>query len=396
MRTPPLSWSSVSRRLLACGVLGGVGLGGPAGAAAPGGGLFLEVGGSRIQPPAGVEGEPGQFLSAGLRAMKTTANGSGVFASFLAGLSLEEATGGDFFSLTVDGEAWRPFGGGWSGGVEVRGFGFEVGEPFPYRALGFEGGPSLRFTSRRFMATLRGVGGGGWSRTKLVRYADGPPTFVEDALWRYGATAEALAGPGWILGGLSAGIHESLGGSYRSAGLRLLAGGRGPAVEVRVDAWRTPLGRETTGGLAFILPLGGWSLRGFLGKTEPDPLTLAEPGGGGGGLLVGRRLLGSEPRSRGNPLLHEVLERGSEAASVRIRVPGPPEARAVAVLGDFTLWEPVPMRREGRSWVVDLEIPPGTHHFGFLADGVWFLPEDAPDTVPDEWGRRNATLVIEE
>jgi hypothetical protein len=53
------------------------------------------------------------------------------------------------------------------------------------------------------------------------------------------------------------------------------------------------------------------------------------------------------------------------------------------------------MVRDGSRWRVRLNIPPGTHHFGFLADGIWYLPEDAPDTVPDEWGRRNATLVIE-
>ena len=51
--------------------------------------------------------------------------------------------------------------------------------------------------------------------------------------------------------------------------------------------------------------------------------------------------------------------------------------------------------RDGDEWVGRLTIEPGTHHFGFLADGEWFLPEDTPDTVPDEWGRTNATIVIE-
>jgi len=68
----------------------------------------------------------------------------------------------------------------------------------------------------------------------------------------------------------------------------------------------------------------------------------------------------------------------------------------MAVMGDFTLWEPVAMTRDGARWTVRLRIPTGTHHFGFLADGAWYLPEDAPDTVPDDWGRKNATIVIEE
>jgi hypothetical protein len=53
------------------------------------------------------------------------------------------------------------------------------------------------------------------------------------------------------------------------------------------------------------------------------------------------------------------------------------------------------MSSDGTLWSVQVEIPNGVHHFGFLADGDWFLPDDAPDSVPDEWGRKNATIVIE-
>ncbi|HIF21763.1 MAG TPA: hypothetical protein EYQ27_07605, partial [Gemmatimonadetes bacterium] len=59
--------------------------------------------------------------------------------------------------------------------------------------------------------------------------------------------------------------------------------------EFRLDVWDSPLGTQTTGGLALAIPVRRrWSLRGFLGRSEPDPLTLAEPGSGSGGLLLGR------------------------------------------------------------------------------------------------------------
>lgn len=357
--------------------------------------LSVEVGGSSVSPPVGIEGEAARFWVAGIRGLHFTAGGSGILASVLFGRTLENGTGGDFLSGTLEGEAWRHFGGGWSGGMELRGFGFRVAEPLPYRSLGLEGGPSLRFTSRYVSATVRGVAGGGWSETELERTGTQPAEVVEDELWRYGGMGEALAGAGRVLGGLALGIHESSGGTYRSAGLRLLAGGGGPALELRVDAWKTPSGNETTGGVAFILPLGGWSLRGFLGRTEPDPLTLAEPGGGSGGILLGRRIVGRDPLPPPRPPLHQVLEYSDKAATVEIHVEVPRGTRQVELIGDFTLWEPVPMEGEGARWSVRLGILDGIHHFGFLVDGEWFLPEDAPDAVSDEWGRKNATIVIE-
>jgi hypothetical protein len=280
--------------------------------------------------------------------------------------------------------------------LEAEVFGFRVSDPFPYRSLGMEAGPFLQFTSRNLTASLKGVGGRGWSETELLRTGREPSEVVKDDLWRYGGTGEVLAGAGGILGGLAVGIHESSGGTYRSAGLRLLVGKGGSALELRLDTWDTPGGTETTGGVAFILPLGGWNLRGFLGRTEPDPLTLTEPGGGSGGLLVGRSLISNDNLPDAKPPLHRVLEPTEGGASVEIHLEAPRGTERVEVLGDFTLWEPVPMEMDGARWMVELRIPSGTHHFGFLVDGEWFLPEDAPDAVPDEWGRKNATMVIDE
>ena len=362
---------------------------------AQGGELFVEVGGSTIRPPLGVDGDPAQFLSAGVRALRVSENGSGVFATLLGGWEAGDGRGGDYLSGTVEAVNFWELGRGWSLGLEARGFGFNVREPFPYRALGWEGGPSLRFVSPHVSAELKGLGGTGWSETELVRYTGGPVSRVEDELWRYGGTAEVLAGNGRVMAGVAAGVHESVGGTYRTGGLRLLAALGGPGLELRLDAWETPAGTETTGGMAFVVPLGGWSLRGFLGRTEPDPLTLAEPGGGMGGILVGRRVFGRGPLPPPAPPLHNVLVRGGSTATVELHVTPPRGAREVELLGDFTLWEPVSMGRDGSVWKVELEIPFGTHHFGFLVDGEWYLPEDAPDAVSDEWGRRNATLVIE-
>jgi hypothetical protein len=358
--------------------------------------LVLEVGGSQVRPPVDVEGPASTFLVGGLRASRFGATGSGAYAAFLSGRAMSNGTAGDFLSAELGAELWKPVATGWSAGTEVRAFGFDVTDPFPYRAGGVEGNVGVRLSRAAFSAQVSGVGGWGRSRVELSRYVDGPSRVMTDELWRYGGTVEILAGGGAVAVGGGAGLHRSTGGTYRSLGGRLVFGSGGTAVEVRADAWHTPGGTETTGGIALVIPFGGaWSLRGFLGRSEPDPLTLAEPGRAGGGMLLGRRLAGSGPRfPTRSESLYEVLDAGPVEARLRFSLPSP-VARSVEILGDFTHWKPIDMARTDDRWVVDLSVPAGTHHFGFLVDGEWFVPEDAPHTVPDEWGRRNATLVVE-
>lgn len=363
--------------------------------------LSVEVGGSRVVPPAEVEGDAAGFLVAGLRGSRYTAGGSGGYASLLLGRALDAATGGDFVSGEVGGAAWRRLGGGWSTGLEGRAFGFGVRDPFAYAAGAVEGSAVLRYRGSVLSGRLAGTGGVGRSRVTIstevqrMRRRALVVEVLEDDLWRWGGTAELLAGRGAVAAGVAGGAHRSAGGTYRSAGLRLVVGGGHGALEARLDAWRTPDGNETTGGIAFYVPLGGWSARGVVGRPEPDPLLLAEPGRGAGGVLLGRRIVGRGPTEADPSALYEVRDDSPAGARVRIHVEAPPGAERVQVLGDFTVWEPVSMQARGGLWTVDLDVPAGTHHFGFLVDGAWYLPDDAPDAVPDEWGRRSATMVVE-
>jgi hypothetical protein len=80
---------------------------------------------------------------------------------------------------------------------------------------------------------------------------------------------------------------------------------------------------------------------------------------------------------------------------VRLSVLVPASAERVELLGDFTLWEAVLMERRGEGWSLDMDVDVGTHHYGYLVDGEWYVPDSEPNVVADEWGRRNAILVIE-
>lgn len=369
--------------------------------------LSVEVGGSRVAPPSEVEGGATGFVVAGLRASRLGLGGSGGWASLLVGRALNDEAGGDFVSGEVGGALWRGLGGGFSAGLEGRAFAFRVADPFGYRAGAVEGTGTLRYRHGAVDARVAGVGGAGRSKVTVstvvqrLRRRATVVEVLEDDLWRAGGTAEVLLGGAPVAAGVAAGVHRSAGGTYRSAGLRLVAGGLQGALEARLDAWSTPDGGRTTGGIAFYVPWGGWRARGVVGRPEPDPLLLAEPGGGSEGLLLGRRIVGREVGGRPQNALwafengRAADAAGTSGARIRFRVEPPATARTVAVLGDFTLWEPVAMAADGSRWSVVLEVPPGTHHFGFLVDGTWYLPDDAPDAVPDEWGRRSATLVVE-
>jgi hypothetical protein len=358
--------------------------------------VTMEVGASHIGPPSGVDAATARFAVTGIRASKYSSDGSGIFTSVLVGRSFGPASGGDFLSGTLGGTMQQDWGAGWTAGVDVRALGFTVRAPFPYRALAAEGGPTLRYRSGRVSVKLKGLAGIGTSRMQLRRRPDTPVVrTINQDLWRMGGTTEVLIGAGNAWVGLGGGAHRTSGGTYTAGGLRLILGGTQAAAEVRLDVWDTPAGTETTGGIAIVIPVrGNWSLRGFLGRSEPDPMTLAEPGSGSGGLLLGRTVYRGGI-TNGRASLHEIIAGTETGARVRISVTAPATATRVEVMGDFGLWDPVPMLQESGRWTVVLEIASGIHHFGFLVDDEWFVPDDAPDVVPDEWGRRSATLVIE-
>jgi hypothetical protein len=244
---------------------------------------------------------------------------------------------------------------------------------------------------------MAGIAGVGDSRVELRRRTGVLVQVVESDLWRTGGSAEVMFGSGGTWLGFGGETHNTGGGRYHAGTVRLLMAGSIGIVELRADRWDTPLGRQTTGGIALALNTGGWSLRGFLGKSGPDPLTLTEPGSGSAGLLLGRSLYQRDviPPAPVRNTLYEVFENTDGRVRIRVSVEPPQGAEVVQILGDFTLWDTVSMRQDGNEWIVELDVGVGTHHFGFLVDDEWYVPEDATDVVPDEWGRLSAILVIE-
>jgi len=358
--------------------------------------LTVEVGASHIGPSLDATAEDARFAIAGLRGGYGTLAGSGIFASVVAGQALDSDRGGSFLSGMIEARLVDRWTRTVDARLEARGLGFGVDDPFPYRAFALEGGPVVRYAVPDLTVEVAALGGVGRSELTLWRVADGPRRVFENDLWRGGGTVEVLLGPTTSQFGVVGGWHRTPSGGYSSVGPRAVFAGRWGIAELRADLWDTPFGSDVVAGLTVAFPLGSlWSLRGFFGRTDPDPLTLAQPGAVGGGFLVGRSLLspsaGEEDRS-----IYEVVRATDESGVVRFTLrDAPTDAHTARILGDFTLWEPVSMQRDAEGWVIELSVPVGTHHFGFLVDDEWYLPGDAPDVVPDEWGRHSATLVIE-
>lgn len=85
----------------------------------------------------------------------------------------------------------------------------------------------------------------------------------------------------------------------------------------------------------------------------------------------------------------------SSAGAVVISVPREEAAGPLAIAGDFTDWEPVPMEAAEEGWEARFELPPGVYHYSFRRpDGTWFLPDSVRNRVDDGFGGMNGVLVV--
>jgi hypothetical protein len=105
-----------------------------------------------------------------------------------------------------------------------------------------------------------------------------------------------------------------------------------------------------------------------------------------------RRLL--PPEAGGTPVVSafEVRRENGEAV-LRIRSAA---ARSVEVMGDFTDWQPVALRRVGRGrWEIALPIAPGVHRFNVRVDGGrWGVPPSVA-ALADEFNGSVGIVVVE-
>lgn len=76
-----------------------------------------------------------------------------------------------------------------------------------------------------------------------------------------------------------------------------------------------------------------------------------------------------------------------------------PNARSVALVGDFNGWDPARTQLspgEGGTWTATLPLSPGRYHYMFLVDGTrWLADPLAAETSADGFGARNSVIDVE-
>lgn len=200
------------------------------------------------------------------------------------------------------------------------------------------------------------------------------------------------------------------GGGYLDAELAFGAAWR--RLELTAGAghrwWRTEgLAEESWASVGLQLRLAGQlALTATAGRFPSDP---ARGFGDGRYLQVGARVgrarasdaegwaLRQAYRSR--PPIAAPVVRSLEvraAPTGRVFVVVAPRATRVDLAGDFTDWEPLPLRRApDGSWRLERRVPAGSHRFNLRVDGgAWGVPPGVP-TLRDEFGGVVGVLVLD-
>jgi hypothetical protein len=75
-----------------------------------------------------------------------------------------------------------------------------------------------------------------------------------------------------------------------------------------------------------------------------------------------------------------------------------PQARQVAVAGDFNKWSvgsDLMERRDGGVWTIDLTLQPGRYTYMFVLDGKAWVTDPGADSYQDDgFGSRNAVMKV--
>ncbi len=69
-------------------------------------------------------------------------------------------------------------------------------------------------------------------------------------------------------------------------------------------------------------------------------------------------------------------------------------ANQVEVVGDFTNWEPVRLKKSKSYWYAKFYLKPGTYRYVYIIDKKNYFLEPKRDIIEDDFGNKNSVIVI--
>lgn len=370
-------------------------------------GAFVHLSYVRSQPPPGVNTDPGNYLSAGLTLRGVSRHAYAV-ARARAGLDLR-ADSPDWGELSALGAVELTVAGRLALGIAASGFLLGYSGATEYVAGAGMVQPSFRLGAGRF--GFMGQGRGWLGRTSVLTAEGGGFPFGGVPAVRVATDLELAEASfdAWVLA--SEQVSGGLGSDLTWTDSTNHAAARA-WVSVR------PLSRGELTGSVLVRRGGGETETGFLGMAsyDVDPrvrveltvtrtltdLLLGSPQTVAAAFTLQLKVAGPPTGPTGRALdperpIAEVSNDDPASGVRRVRFALTVKADSVALVGDFTSWEPTQMRRAGRQgWVLERRIRPGVYRFAFLVDGAWHVPEGQPGAVDDGFGQKNLILVVPE
>ncbi|RLE31277.1 hypothetical protein DRJ54_00810 [Candidatus Acetothermia bacterium] len=73
-----------------------------------------------------------------------------------------------------------------------------------------------------------------------------------------------------------------------------------------------------------------------------------------------------------------------------------PQAQSVAVVGDFSAWEPIPLSDPDGDgiWTAVLDLPPGRYEYAFVVDGNWVGQDPQADEYVRSFGEYTSVRYV--
>lgn len=91
-----------------------------------------------------------------------------------------------------------------------------------------------------------------------------------------------------------------------------------------------------------------------------------------------------------------MLTKGRKKGTIRFAVKPETPVAQVRLAGDFTEWQPKPMRRQkDGTFVAHVEVPPGSHEYKFLFDDQWAVDPDSATWAFNPYGTVNSVATVE-